>query len=88
MNVGHALLSEGQFEVNTDKQHSPVLITETYHSTIELGQFNGRVAIIKRFRNQDDPRTAPRFYSEVDALRRVASHVSRFLPHKIFFKAC
>lgn len=82
MNVGHTVLPEGHLEVNTDEQRSPTLITETYHSRIELGHFNGRVAIIKRCRNQNDPRTAPRFCNEVEALRGVASHVSRFLPHK------
>ncbi|KAK7708917.1 hypothetical protein SLS64_006397 [Diaporthe eres] len=41
---------------------------------IELAHFNGKVAIIKRCRNQNDPRTTPRFRNEVDALKLVASH--------------
>lgn len=79
MNSGN---TEGQSETLTDKQHSPRLIIETYRSRIELGQVNGRVAIVNRCRNQNDPRTAPRFRNEVDALRLVASHISRLFPHK------
>lgn len=68
---------EGDLAANADKQVASTLITETYHSTIELGQFNGRIAIIKRCQNRNDPRTLPRFRNEVDALKRVSSHVSR-----------
>lgn len=70
---------EGELAANVDEQVSSTLITETYHSTIELGQFNGRIAIIKRCRHQHEPRTLPRFRNEVDALKLVSSHVSRLL---------
>lgn len=66
-------------EANAEKRPSPTLVTETYHSTIELGHFNGQVAIIKKCRHQNDPRTASRFRSEVDALKLVSFHVSRLL---------
>lgn len=75
--------TEGYPESNAGKEYSSTIITETYHSTIELGQLNGRVAIIKRCRNQNDPRTPPRFRNEVDALHAVISHVSRLLYHVI-----
>lgn len=74
MNVGTAPLLEGRFDVNADQKHSSKLITETNHSTIELGQFNGRVVVIKTCRNKSDPRTAPRFRREVNALNLVATH--------------
>lgn len=73
-------------EANAERRLSPTLVTETYHSTLELGQFNGKVAIIKKCRNQNDPRTASRFRSEVDALKLVSSHVSRLLHQGKFIR--
>lgn len=70
---------EGDLAANAVNQVPSALITETYHSTIELGQFNGRIAIIKRCRHQHEPRTLPRFHNEVDALKLLSSHVSRLL---------
>lgn len=74
-------------EANAEKRPSPTLMTETYHSTIELGHFNGQVAIIKKCRNQHNPRTASRFRNEVEALKLVSSHVSRLL-HQGTFTRC
>lgn len=82
MNTGKLPLLQGPSETNADNYRPPVLIAETYHSTIRLGQFNGRVAIIKACRNQNDSRTMPRFRNEVDALRLAGSHVSRILLRK------
>lgn len=76
MDGDNSTLLAGHLEIKADKQPSSTLVTETYHSTIELGQFNGQAAIIKRCRNQNDPRTTTRFRNEVDALKLVASHVS------------
>lgn len=66
---------------NLDAHNPSTLVTETYHSTIELGQFHGQVAIIKRCRNQDDPRTKTRFGNEVNILKLVASHVCSLFRH-------
>ncbi|KAK2600580.1 hypothetical protein N8I77_010102 [Diaporthe amygdali] len=63
-----------EVQSNLDAHNPSTLVTETYHSTIELGQFHGQVAIIKRCRNQDDPRTKTRFGNEVNTLKLVASH--------------
>ncbi|KAG8167811.1 hypothetical protein KVR01_003500 [Diaporthe batatas] len=76
MDASKLSLPRGPFGSNADKPPSPVLITETYHSTIQLGNFNGRVAIIKTFRNQNHSRTTLRFHNEVDALRLAGSHAN------------
>ena len=76
---------EGHPESNAGKEYFSTIVTETYHSIIELRQFDGRVAIIKRCRNRNDPRTLPRFRNEVDALNVVISHVGRLLLHHMSF---
>lgn len=68
---------EGDLKTDADTRHLSTLITETHHSTIELGQFNGQLAVIKTCRNQNDSRTLSRFLNEVDALKLIVPHVSR-----------
>lgn len=77
-----ALLGDQGIGIN--EHSSCTLVTETHHSTIELGQFDGRIAIIKRYRNQDDPRTRPRFRNEAELLQLLAAHVSPLLYHCYF----
>ncbi|KAI0121333.1 kinase-like domain-containing protein [Xylariales sp. AK1849] len=52
------------------------LMGETNHSTIETCQWQGTVAIIKRCRNRDDPRTSVRLRTEISVLKAVGEHES------------
>ncbi|KAJ1543362.1 hypothetical protein HK405_009325, partial [Cladochytrium tenue] len=52
----------------------PNIIEQTYHSTIESCEWKGTKAVIKRCRNQDDPRSKLRWRNELNALEIAGIH--------------
>ncbi|KAK6085806.1 serine threonine protein kinase [Seiridium cupressi] len=55
-------------------QSGSSLIEKTYHSLVEAHHQRDTKIVIKRCRNQDDPRTSVRFRNEVDALKAAIGH--------------
>ncbi|KAH6659689.1 kinase-like domain-containing protein [Truncatella angustata] len=62
--------------MTTSDQVKSNLLDETYHSILEICQWQGRKVVLKRCRHQDDPRTPSRFQNEVDALKAANTHDS------------